>query len=148
MTINYREAADDFLDALFGTASLTPSQWLDLHRPRSHSGERDLIVAVLEGAIRQYLAKPKQRAEALAWFAATEGPFSFTWCAEAIDMEPEMLRAAVTRFLARCESGDIAWAKRMYRGPWLRDVNQASTQPLVGRGKYRKRRALPPPRAR
>jgi hypothetical protein len=87
------------LESLFAPETLLPSQ---LGAPRGDAlvcGERALMLAVLEDAIR-CLDSPRGRLarEAHDWILADDDgwPFSFVRIAEALGVEAQRLRAAIT----------------------------------------------------
>jgi len=105
------EAVDD--GAGFG---LLPVQYFERNRRRSISdGESRLLLAVLQDAIRAYLANMNGRThtqrvrfgEVAAWFQETrhesrrQGLFGFETLCEALGIEPELLRRRLTSMRIR-----------------------------------------------
>jgi hypothetical protein len=98
---NSYAAADD-LPSIFQGVGILPTQYNDLHRRKfTLEGERRLLFAVLEDAIRCYLRdadktsidrRPAYR-EAAAWLSSGEksGPFAFINVCEALNINANRL---------------------------------------------------------
>ena len=102
----------------FSGASILPEQYLSTRRDHRFDGERNLLFAILEDAIRCYLdncnyrtpIKRIQYVEAHDWIFSVKdrGPFSFVSVCENLDIEPESLRAGLKRKHARIRSAALA----------------------------------------
>jgi hypothetical protein len=91
------------IDLSFEDGSILPSQYNDLYRRPRFDGEHRLLWAVLEEAIRNYLANadcstPNQRTafqEVCNWFQAADhqlqGPFSFESICDLLQIDSGLL---------------------------------------------------------
>jgi hypothetical protein len=87
------------IENLLAPETILPSQLAHSRGNALISGERALMLAVLEDAIR-CLESPRGRLarEALDWILANDDdwPFSFVRISEALGIDPRRLRAAIT----------------------------------------------------
>ncbi|HVA76855.1 MAG TPA: hypothetical protein VNF27_03125 [Candidatus Binataceae bacterium] len=100
--------------SVFSGASILPEQFRSPRRDHRFEGERNLLFAILEDAIRCYLEncnnrtalKRIQYVEAHDWIFSVKdrGPFSFVSVCENLDIEPDSLRVGLRRKHARIRS--------------------------------------------
>lgn len=111
MDLNTHATADD-LPSFFHGIGILPAQYGNMCRKKLPAeGERKLLFAVLEDAIRCYL-KNRDRAqsdpdflEAAEWLSSDEesGPFSFIRVCEALGINEESLRIGIDNHTGRFE---------------------------------------------
>jgi hypothetical protein len=114
MDMNIHGTADD-LPSIFQGIGILPTQYGAMCRRKLPSqGERKLLFAVLEDAIRSYLRhrdgnpiarKNPDFVEAAEWLSSDEevGPFSFVRVCDALGINPDRLRAGITNHTGRLE---------------------------------------------
>lgn len=100
--------------SVFSGASILPEQFHSPRRDHRFEGERNLLFALLEDAVRCYLdncndrtaLKRIQYVEAHDWIFSVKdrGPFSFVSVCENLDIEPDSLRAGLRIKHARIRS--------------------------------------------
>ena len=108
--------AHDDLPNIFAGVGILPVQFGESRRRKLPSeGERKLLFAVLEDAIRTYLRhRDAGRAaynnedfvEAAEWLSSDDedgGPFAFVNVCEALGIEPDCLRMGITNHTGRLE---------------------------------------------
>jgi hypothetical protein len=99
---------------VFEPDTMLPSQWLDRRRGRgADSGERRLMAAVLEDAVRVYLKhagnRDASRLEAFReveeWFASPDSTwfYSFENVCSVLDIHPGYVRRGLRRWTTRAE---------------------------------------------
>lgn len=108
-------AAHDDLPNIFSGVGILPVQFGESRRRKLPSeGERKLLFAVLEDAIRTYLRhrdkgvearNNEDFVEAAEWLSSDEedGPFAFVNVCEALGIEADCLRAGISRHTGRLE---------------------------------------------
>jgi hypothetical protein len=112
MDMNIHATADD-LPSIFQGIGILPAQYGSMGRRKLPAeGERKLLFAVLEDAIRCYI-KNRDRAgrnddeflEAAEWLNSDEesGPFSYVRVCEALGINPERLRTGIDNHTGRLE---------------------------------------------
>ena len=112
MDMNIHATADD-LPSIFQGIGILPAQYASIGRKKLPAeGERKLLFAVLEDAIRCYI-KNRDRAcrhdaeflEAAEWLSSDEesGPFSYIRVCEALGINPERLRYGIEHHTGRLE---------------------------------------------
>ncbi|HXN14515.1 MAG TPA: hypothetical protein VN865_15480 [Candidatus Acidoferrales bacterium] len=106
--------AHDDMPNIFAAVGILPIQYGESRRRKLPSeGERKLLFAVLEDAIRCYL-RHRDRAEARSneeWLEAAEwlscdeecGPFSYVAVCEALGIDADCLRAGISNHTGRLE---------------------------------------------
>jgi hypothetical protein len=118
MELNSHATADD-LPSIFQGVGLLPAQYSSLCRKKLPSeGERKLLFAVLEDAIRCYLKyRDKYRGgaesygedpeflEAAQWLSSDEesGPFAFVRVCDALGINAHQLRLGISNHTGRLE---------------------------------------------
>jgi len=130
-------SASDESPSAFSGASILPEQYYGTAHDHRFEGERNLLVALLEDAIRCYLDNCNERSplqriqyvEAHDWIFSLNdrGAFSFVNVCQNLDIEPDLLRAGLRRRHARLRCAAIA-----RRGA---SASAGSGQPLRRRGK-------------
>ncbi|MFZ0658223.1 MAG: hypothetical protein WBE78_15030 [Candidatus Binataceae bacterium] len=100
--------------SVFSGASILPEQFHSARRDHRFEGERNLLFAILEDAVRCYLdncndrtaLKRIQYVEAHDWIFSIKdrGPFSFVSVCENLDIEPDSLRVGLRRQHGRIRS--------------------------------------------
>lgn len=138
-------SADGILERLLIPIVLTPIQWAAKRsRADQYSGERSLIVAVLEDSIRSYVKQPKMREEIRLWVETIDGfgPFAFEGACGYLDIDVDYLREGLIRWMGEVDAGRVRKPKRrhMVFGCSLRGAgdNVVVARPL-SRGPYRPR---------
>jgi hypothetical protein len=114
MELNSHVTADD-LPSIFQGVGILPAQYGSMCRKKLPSeGERKLLFAVLEDAIRCYL-KHRDRAEAYhqnpdfveaaQWISSDEesGPFAFVRVCDALGINADQLRLGISNHTGRLE---------------------------------------------
>jgi hypothetical protein len=112
MDMNVHVTGDD-LPSIFQGIGILPAQYASIGRRKLPAeGERKLLFAVLEDAIRCYI-KNRDRAcrddaeflEVAAWLSSDEesGPFSYIRVCEALGINPERLRMGIHNHTGRLE---------------------------------------------
>ena len=79
---------------------ITPEQWIELYRSVGNDGERKLVLAVIDDAVRLAAGDGRsyEAAEARRWLLRTDGGvFSFRWCCEALGIEARIDPAKLRR---------------------------------------------------
>jgi hypothetical protein len=110
--------------------TVLPSQFFDRFQiDASLQPEKRLMLAVLEDAVgtfQKHVTTPTRRgrrllAEAEEWFASSdrEWPFGFENICQALDLEPDYIRAGLARWRSREESAD-AGSSKVLRFPFRR----------------------------
>jgi len=104
--------------SVFSGASILPEQFHSARRDHRFEGERNLLFAILEDAVRCYLdncndrtaLKRIQYVEAHDWIFSIKdrGPFSFVSVCENLDIEPDSLRVGLRRQHGRIRSAHRA----------------------------------------
>ena len=114
MDLNIHATADD-LPSIFQGIGILPSQYGTMGRRKlPGEGERKLLFAVLEDAIRTYLRhrdkgvearNNEDFVEAAEWLSSDEedGPFAFVNVCEALGIEADCLRAGISSHTGRLE---------------------------------------------
>jgi hypothetical protein len=112
MNLSMYGAADDLL-GIFEGGGVLPVQYGEMHRKKLPSeGERKLLFAVLEDAIRCYLkyrdGDPNSREhpeflEATDWLSCEEeyGPFAFVSVCETLGINADRLRIGISKHRGR-----------------------------------------------
>jgi hypothetical protein len=106
--------AHDDLPNIFQSIGLLPIQWGESRRRKLPSeGERKLLFAVLEDAIRCYLKHRDRDAsrtnedfiEAAEWLSSDEGdgPFAYVSVCEALGIDADCLRAGISDHSGRLQ---------------------------------------------
>ena len=114
MDLNIHATADD-LPSFFQGIGILPAQYGSMNRKKLPAeGERKLLFAVLEDAIRCYL-KNRDRGqtahndpeflEAAEWLSSDEesSPFTFIMVCEALGINPDRLRTGIHSHTGRLE---------------------------------------------
>ena len=112
MDMNIHATADD-LPSIFQGIGILPTQYGSINRKKQPAeGERKLLFAVLEDAIRCYL-KNRDRGyhndeeflEAAEWLSSDEecGPFSYIRVCEGLGINPDRLRIGINNHTGRLE---------------------------------------------
>lgn len=114
MDLNIHATADD-LPSIFHAIGIMPAQYGDMCRKKLPAeGERKLLFAVLEDAVRCYL-KNRDRGqtscndpeflEAAEWLSSDEesGPFSYIKVCEALGINADCLRTGILHHTGRLE---------------------------------------------
>jgi hypothetical protein len=108
-------AAHDDLPSIFASVGILPIQYGESRRRKLPSeGERKLLFAVLEDAIRNYLRHRDKGAEArnneefveaASWLSCDEecGPFSYVSICEALGIDADCLRMGISNHTGRLE---------------------------------------------
>jgi hypothetical protein len=109
-------AAHDDMPNIFQSVGILPVQYGESRRRKLPSeGERKLLFAVLEDAIRCYLrfrdAEPASRdcseefVEAAEWLSSDEpcGPFAYVNVCDALGIDADCLRAGISNHTGRLE---------------------------------------------
>ena len=112
MDMNIHATADD-LPSIFQGIGILPAQYGSINRKKLPAeGERKLLFAVLEDAIRLYLKNrdlgfhnDPDFLEAAEWLCSDEecGPFSFLRVCEALGINPDRLRLGIHNHTGRFE---------------------------------------------
>ncbi len=114
MDMNIHGTADD-MPSIFQGIGILPAQYGAMCRRKLPSqGERKLLFAVLEDAIRSYLrhrdGDPAERknpdfVEAAEWLGSDEeaGPFSFVRVCEGLGINPDRLRVGISNHTGRLQ---------------------------------------------
>ena len=114
MDMNIHATADD-LPSIFQGIGFTPSQYGNLNRKKLPAeGERKLLFAVLEDAIRCYLKNcdrgqdcrnDPEFLEAAEWLSSDEesSPFSYVRVCEALSINPDRLLIGIYSHVGRLE---------------------------------------------
>jgi hypothetical protein len=113
MDMNIHATADD-LPSIFQGIGILPAQYGEMRRKKLPSeGERKLLFAVLEDAIRCYLKHRDagERAlgnpefvEAAEWLSSDDdGPFAFVNICEALGIDADRLRSGISNHTRRLE---------------------------------------------
>ena len=112
--------SDDAASESFSPAATLPAQFADLTRRTNYpDGERRLMVAVLEVAVRDYLANAHPRtaeqrmrfAEVSYWInqkISRSGLFSFQWLCDALEIDGGRLRRTLDRLRRRGMSSRLS----------------------------------------
>jgi hypothetical protein len=106
--------AHDDLPNIFAGVGILPIQYGESRRRKLPSeGERKLLFAVLEDAIRTYLRhrdsavarNSEEFVEAAEWLSCDEegGPFSYVSVCEALGIDADCLRAGISNHTGRLE---------------------------------------------
>ena len=115
MDMNMPATADDLLPSIFQGIGILPAQYGNMCRRKLPSeGERKLLFAVLEDAIRRYLRhrdgdeegrKDPEFLEAADWLSSDEesGPFAFVRVCEALGINADRLRIGINNHTGRLE---------------------------------------------
>ena len=111
-------SSSDESPSAFSGASILPEQYYGTPHDHRFEGERNLLVALLEDAIRCYLDNCNERSplqriqyvEAQEWIFSLNdlGPFSFVNVCQNLDIEPNLLRAGLRRRHARLRCAAMA----------------------------------------
>jgi len=108
-------AAHDDLPNIFSSVGILPVQFGESRRRKLPSeGERRLLFAVLEDAIRTYLRdrdasdaarNSEEFLEAAEWLSTDDdsSPFTFVNVCEALEIEPDCLRMGISNHTGRLE---------------------------------------------
>jgi hypothetical protein len=108
-------AAHDDLPNIFAAVGILPVQFAESRRRKLPSeGERKLLFAVLEDAIRTYLRfrdrgvearNSEEFVEAAEWLSCDEecGPFSYIGVCEALGIDSDCLRSGISNHTGRLE---------------------------------------------
>jgi hypothetical protein len=114
MDLNIHAAADD-LPSIFQGIGILPSQYGNMCRKKLPAeGERKLLFAVLEDAVRCYLKNrdsgqtsrsDPEFLEAAEWLSSNEetGPFSYIKVCEALGINADFLRTGIRHHTGRLE---------------------------------------------
>jgi hypothetical protein len=112
MDLNIHATADD-LPSIFQGIGIMPSQFGEMRRRKLPSeGERKLLFAVLEDAIRCFLKyrdngknalSNEDFVEAVGWLSSDdeEGPFAFVSVCEALGINADLLRMGISNHTGR-----------------------------------------------
>ena len=107
-------AAHDDMPNIFSAVGILPVQWGESRRRKLPAeGERKLLFAVLEDAIRTYLRHRDNDArhnnedfiEAAEWLSCDDdgGPFAFVSVCEALGIDADSLRSGISNHTGRLE---------------------------------------------
>jgi hypothetical protein len=112
MDMNIHATADD-LPSIFQGIGILPAQYGNMNRKKLPAeGERKLLFAVLEDAIRLYLKNrdrgcpnDQESLEAAEWLSSDEerGPFSYVRVCEGLGINPDRLRIGIHNHTGRLE---------------------------------------------
>jgi hypothetical protein len=115
MDISMQATADDLLPSIFQGVGILPAQYSSMRRRTLPSeGERKLLFAVLEDAIRCYLKhrdsgddcrRDPEFLEAVDWLSSDEesGPFAFVRVCDALGINADRLRMGINNHTGRLE---------------------------------------------